>query len=243
MVACCGERAAAEEAWDRATIESWLDEPGVKLLAVEFYATWCKPCVEAVPKWRRLQETYRDKGLKFVVISVQDNRGKCARPPKWNPDHIVCDDSGAIADAWGVANLPQAFLWSWQGNLLALRAEVEQVEDAIREYLKDAPRILVAAPVDEDGQPLARHAVLKKMIASEIAAVSKFDLLADKRERLALARLRKASYEANRDELYKCVLGMELSANSLLTSTVATVSGKKYLFLELTWVQPDSSQL
>lgn len=223
----------AGEGWDRATIEAWLDEPGVRLLAVEFYATWCKPCVEAVPKWRRLQETYRERGLRFVIISVQDNRGKCARPPQWTPDHIVCDDSGAIADAWGVADLPQAFLWSWQGNLLAMRADVEQVETAISRYVKNSPRILVDTPVDGQGEPLAHGEILRKIIGVEIATSSKFDLLADERERDALRRLRKASYQANRDELYKCVLGMELSANSLLRTTVAEVSGKKYLFLEL----------
>ena len=39
-------------------VERWLARPGVRMLAVELYATWCKPCMEAVPRWRALHERY-----------------------------------------------------------------------------------------------------------------------------------------------------------------------------------------
>ncbi|MBI4818084.1 MAG: hypothetical protein HY791_17615 [Deltaproteobacteria bacterium] len=44
-------------------VDGWLEKPGVKLLAVEFYATWCKPCMEAVPKWKALHEKYRKQAF------------------------------------------------------------------------------------------------------------------------------------------------------------------------------------
>ena len=34
---------------------AWVRHPGVKLLAVEFYATWCKPCMKAVTRWEALR--------------------------------------------------------------------------------------------------------------------------------------------------------------------------------------------
>ena len=36
-----------------------------RLVVVEIYATWCKPCVEAVPQWKTLHERYSDKGLRL----------------------------------------------------------------------------------------------------------------------------------------------------------------------------------
>ena len=48
----------------------WLNRPKVKLVVVEFYATWCKPCMEAIPRWRKLHEAYRDKGLRLIVVNT-----------------------------------------------------------------------------------------------------------------------------------------------------------------------------
>src|SRR5687768_263679 len=98
---------------DSLDLDAWLRRPGVKLLAVEFYARWCKPCMEAVPRWKALHEKYREEGLRLVVVSTQDPGGACVNPG-WNPDEIVCDDEGVIAKALGAGDqLPSAFLWSW----------------------------------------------------------------------------------------------------------------------------------
>ncbi len=61
-------------------VAKWLRRPGVKLLAVEFYATWCKPCMEAVPKWKALHERYKKDGLRLVVVATQDPQGGCVNP-------------------------------------------------------------------------------------------------------------------------------------------------------------------
>ena len=97
-------------AGDGLDVKDWLSRPGVKLLAVEFYASWCGPCKKAVPQWKRLHEKYRDHGLRLVVVSVQDPDGACVNPG-WNPDDVVCDAEGRLAEAWGVGDkLPAAFL-------------------------------------------------------------------------------------------------------------------------------------
>ena len=48
-------------------VRAWLMMPGTKVLAGEFYSVYCKPCMKAVPRWKRLYEKYRSKGLRFVV--------------------------------------------------------------------------------------------------------------------------------------------------------------------------------
>lgn len=37
-----------------------------------FWATWCKPCVEEMPMLSRLQQEYADQGLKVVGIALDD---------------------------------------------------------------------------------------------------------------------------------------------------------------------------
>ena len=48
----------------------WLDEPGVRVVAVEVYSDYCEPCKAAAPRWERLRQRYADRGLKLVVINV-----------------------------------------------------------------------------------------------------------------------------------------------------------------------------
>ena len=51
-------------------LHDWLARPNVRMVAVEFYATWCKPCMEAMPRWKALQEKYYDQGLRVIVVKV-----------------------------------------------------------------------------------------------------------------------------------------------------------------------------
>ena len=46
-----------------------------RVLVVNFWATWCVPCREEIPGFVRLQEKYRDRGLQFVGIAI-DQRDK-----------------------------------------------------------------------------------------------------------------------------------------------------------------------
>ena len=58
-------------------IERELSRPGVKLLAVDVYATWCEPCMKAMPKWKALREQYRDQGLRVIMVHTQDPGKPC----------------------------------------------------------------------------------------------------------------------------------------------------------------------
>ena len=37
---------------------------------VNFWATWCKPCVAELPEFEKLQETYKDKKIKVLLVSM-----------------------------------------------------------------------------------------------------------------------------------------------------------------------------
>jgi peroxiredoxin len=43
-----------------------------KIVLLEFWATWCPPCREAIPGIERLYETYKDRGLAVLGISMDD---------------------------------------------------------------------------------------------------------------------------------------------------------------------------
>jgi len=47
-----------------------LDQWRGKVLVVNFWATWCAPCREETPFFVRLQDQYRERGLQFVGIAI-----------------------------------------------------------------------------------------------------------------------------------------------------------------------------
>ncbi len=202
---------------DRFDLREWLQRPGVRAVAVEFYATWCKPCMRAVPRWKALHERYRREGLRLVVINTQDPEGRCVNPG-WNPDQMICDEEGDLARAWGVGQrLPAAFVWSWQGNLLVRKGHVEHAERALRRYLRELPRVAVQADGGE-----AQAAVPR--LRERLTETGKLVVVAGKEERQALARMRKRSHDLRYDQARVCEVGLEVPANALLK---VSVTGRK----------------
>ena len=194
-------------------VDAWIARPGVRLVAVEFYATWCKPCMAAVPRWKALHEKYRDEGLRLIVVSTRDPKGACVNPG-WNPDDVVCDIDGNVADAMNVGNsLPAAFLWSWRGQLLVRRGHVDEVEDAIKKELASLPRVVLDK---DEGKLDKRTREVQSMLRAELARTRKVTVVAGKAERKALAALRKRSHDPRFSDQSKCKLGEELAPNSLL---------------------------
>jgi thiol-disulfide isomerase/thioredoxin len=49
-------------------IPEMLSRPGVRLVALEFYATWCKPCMASMPRWAELKKRYYKQVLRVVVV-------------------------------------------------------------------------------------------------------------------------------------------------------------------------------
>jgi thiol-disulfide isomerase/thioredoxin len=51
-------------------LEKLLASPGDELHVVNFWATWCPPCVTELPYFEKLSKEYKDKGVKFILISL-----------------------------------------------------------------------------------------------------------------------------------------------------------------------------
>ena len=62
-------------------IEKWVKGEPVagfekgKVYVVEFWATWCGPCIASMPHLSELQREFKDKGVTFIGVSSEDSRG------------------------------------------------------------------------------------------------------------------------------------------------------------------------
>jgi len=53
-----------------AELEEILASPGNELHVINFWATWCPPCVNELPYFEKLSKEYEGKGIKFILISL-----------------------------------------------------------------------------------------------------------------------------------------------------------------------------
>lgn len=50
-----------------------------KYVYIDFWTTWCGPCVKETPYFEKLKEKYKDKNIAFLSVSLDDNRKKWER--------------------------------------------------------------------------------------------------------------------------------------------------------------------
>jgi peroxiredoxin len=99
-----------------------LGEQRGKTVLVNFWATWCPPCLEEMPAMERLWRKHKDAGFVLVAVSVD------ADPQKVVPfatAHkltfpIAFDSKMAVSERYGVRALPSSFIVSRDGDLAAL---------------------------------------------------------------------------------------------------------------------------
>ncbi len=110
-----------------------------QVLAVEFWATWCGPCVAGIPHLNELQTKYRDRGLKIVSFTDED-RGTVDEFQKRakSPIEYTVGVGSDLSAKYGVNGIPHALLINrggkiiWQGHP-ADPAFEEQIEKALEE--------------------------------------------------------------------------------------------------------------
>lgn len=56
------------------------DELKGKILLLDFWATWCGPCISEVPMLNKLQEKYADQGLKVIGVTMASGEAKEVKP-------------------------------------------------------------------------------------------------------------------------------------------------------------------
>ena len=190
-------------------LSSWMDRPGVRLVLLNFYASWCDGCDETRAEIEALS-SYHAQGLRVITVHTNDSTVKCGEGAP-RTDDLICDTEGELADALRVHSLPSMLLWSWDGRELGQSSTVKDIEGKIKRQLLEIPRIAVHTR-DENGQS---DKALRDLVRDELTLHGKYTLVGDTEERRLAANVRKESFKKSQSQSQRCKLGEELSANTV----------------------------
>ncbi len=98
-----------------------LSELKGKVLIVDFWATWCPPCVQEIPDFIALYKTYKDQGFEMVGISVDKGGPSVVKAfmEKQGVNYPVVMATMEAVNAYEVfTGIPTTFVIDRQGNIV-----------------------------------------------------------------------------------------------------------------------------
>ena len=110
-----------------------------KIVVLDFWATWCGPCIRAVPHTNDMMEKYAKQGVVFIGVCNQRGSDKMAATVNEHGiKYPVAVDAGTNA-AYKVSSYPDYYVIDRKGTLRWADVANSDVEKAVEILLKEQP--------------------------------------------------------------------------------------------------------
>jgi uncharacterized protein (TIGR03435 family) len=107
-----------------------------KVVVLEFWATWCGPCVAAIPHLNDLADQFKDKSVRFIATTAEDEA--TVQPfLKKRPIHawVALDTNRAMNKAFAVTGIPHTVVLDKEGNIAAIAYPTELTAQHLSDLL------------------------------------------------------------------------------------------------------------
>lgn len=114
-----------------------------KVVFVDFWASWCTPCLKSLPEFEKLQTSFADRDDVVVLAINLDEDPKSATKflEKINVSYeILADSSGEIPAAFGVSAMPSSYIIDKSGIIQYVHkgyksGDVDKIKSKIEQLL------------------------------------------------------------------------------------------------------------
>jgi len=107
-----------------------------KVVLIDFWATWCGPCVHELPNVIKAYEKHHDKGFEIIGISLDQDKEKLTsfteeKKMTWQQYFDGKGWGNKLAEKYGIQSIPATFLLDGNGKIIGRDLRGEALEAAV----------------------------------------------------------------------------------------------------------------
>ena len=110
-----------------------------KVVLIDFWATWCGPCLREMPHVRALHKRLEKQGFTVLAINLDRNQEDLDKFLKENDlpwTNLVAEGARTAATRYGVRAIPTMMVVDQQGNVVAVSHRVADLTGTIEKLIK-----------------------------------------------------------------------------------------------------------
>lgn len=103
---------------DSQNIEHSLAQYRGKIVVMDFWATWCGPCVQAMPDLQKLHDKFKSRGVDVLGINAWEESNAAAYMKEKGYTYTLLLNAEETAKAYKVVNLPTLYIVDANGQII-----------------------------------------------------------------------------------------------------------------------------
>jgi thiol-disulfide isomerase/thioredoxin len=89
-----------------------------RVYVLEFWATWCGPCVQSIPHMIELADKYKDKAVPFIALSVDSSSEPVKKMVRDKGINYYVGMDNGLAKKYSIRGVPSAFIIDRSGRIV-----------------------------------------------------------------------------------------------------------------------------